>query len=137
MKCQRCGKDVDPVYPHTCTPLALKLANQLELRHIGWEDDAAAELRRLYEENVRLTAPQPQPRPVSPELELEINQALGLPWSEVACPHCNGSGLAEDAPQPQPKQEPFGYFKAEPFGWTDCAETDDGAIALYDKPQGG
>ena len=23
------------------------------------------------------------------------------PWSEVACPHCNGSGLAEDAPQPQ------------------------------------
>lgn len=31
--------------------------------------------------------------------------------------------------------EPFGYFKAEPFGWTDCAETDEGAIALYDKPQ--
>jgi hypothetical protein len=39
------------------------------------------------------------------------------------------------APQPQPKQEPFGYFKAEPFGWTDCAETDEGAIALYDAPQ--
>ena len=30
--------------------------------------------------------------------------------------------------------EPFGYFKAEPFGWTDCAETDDGAIALYTAP---
>ena len=30
--------------------------------------------------------------------------------------------------------EPFGYFKAEPFGWTDCAETDDGAIALFDAP---
>ena len=29
--------------------------------------------------------------------------------------------------------EPFGYFKAEPFGWTDCAETDEGATALYDK----
>jgi hypothetical protein len=28
--------------------------------------------------------------------------------------------------------EPFGYFKAEPFGWVDCAETDDGAVALYD-----
>ena len=27
-----------------------------------------------------------------------------------------------------------GYFKAEPFGWTDCAETDDGAIALYELP---
>ena len=23
---------------------------------------------------------------------------------------------------------------AEPFGWTDCAETDDGAIALYTAP---
>ena len=30
--------------------------------------------------------------------------------------------------------EPFGYFKAEPFGWTDCAETDEGAIALYERP---
>jgi hypothetical protein len=36
---------------------------------------------------------------------------------------------------PQPaRQEPFGYFKAEPFGWTDCAETDEGAIALYEQP---
>ena len=32
------------------------------------------------------------------------------------------------------KQEPFGYFKVEPFGWTDCAETDEGAIALYTAP---
>ena len=30
--------------------------------------------------------------------------------------------------------EPFGYFKAEPFGWTDCAETDEGAGALYERP---
>jgi hypothetical protein len=29
--------------------------------------------------------------------------------------------------------EPFGYFKAEPFGWTDCAETDGDAIPLFDK----
>ena len=29
--------------------------------------------------------------------------------------------------------EPFGYFRAEPFGWTACAETDDGAVPLYDK----
>lgn len=33
----------------------------------------------------------------------------------------------------QPQQEPFGYFKAEPLGWTDCAETDDGAVALYTR----
>ena len=32
-------------------------------------------------------------------------------------------------------QEPFGYFKAESFGWRDCAETDEGAIALYEAPQ--
>jgi hypothetical protein len=38
------------------------------------------------------------------------------------------------AAQPAPKQEPFGYFKAEPFGWTDCAETDEGAMALYEYP---
>jgi len=28
---------------------------------------------------------------------------------------------------------PFGYFKAEPFGWTDCAATDEGARTLFDK----
>jgi hypothetical protein len=37
--------------------------------------------------------------------------------------------------QPKAEQEPFGYFKPEPFGWTDCAETDEGAIALYAAPQ--
>lgn len=35
----------------------------------------------------------------------------------------------------QTAQEPFGYFKAEPFGWRDCAETEEGAIALYEAPQ--
>jgi hypothetical protein len=30
--------------------------------------------------------------------------------------------------------EPFGYFRPEPFGWTDCAETDEGAIPLYEHP---
>ena len=31
------------------------------------------------------------------------------------------------------QKEPFGYFRADPFGWTDCAETDEGAVALYDQ----
>jgi len=31
--------------------------------------------------------------------------------------------------------EPFGYFRAEPFGWTDCDPTDEGAKALYDHPE--
>lgn len=34
-----------------------------------------------------------------------------------------------------PAAEPFGYFKAEPFGWTDCGPDDEGAVALYEKPQ--
>jgi len=28
--------------------------------------------------------------------------------------------------------EPFGYFRAEPFGWTDCSEADEGAVPLYE-----
>lgn len=35
---------------------------------------------------------------------------------------------------PAADQEPFGYFRAEPFGWTDCAEADEGAVALYERP---
>jgi hypothetical protein len=31
------------------------------------------------------------------------------------------------------KPEPVGYFRALPFGWEDCAATDDGAQALYDE----
>lgn len=34
-----------------------------------------------------------------------------------------------------PSDEPFGYFRPDPFGWTDCAKDEDGAIALYERPQ--
>jgi hypothetical protein len=38
-------------------------------------------------------------------------------------------------PAPAPAQgKPFGYFRAEPFGWTDCSEDAEGAIALYEHP---
>lgn len=30
--------------------------------------------------------------------------------------------------------EPFGYFRPEPFGWTDCAPDDEGSIPLYAAP---
>ncbi len=61
MKCNRCGKEnVDPVYPHTCTPLAIALAERLDaetektvsidLMHF----EAAVELRRLHAENEAL-----------------------------------------------------------------------------------
>ena len=36
--------------------------------------------------------------------------------------------------QQEMEQCPFGYFKAEPFGWTNCAETDEGARPLYEHP---
>ena len=29
--------------------------------------------------------------------------------------------------------EPFGYFRALPFGWEDCSENDEGATPLYDQ----
>lgn len=29
--------------------------------------------------------------------------------------------------------EPFGYFRALPFGWDSCGENDEGAILLYDQ----
>ena len=56
MKCQRCGKE-NPAEIHTCTPLALMLADQLVERRWDYDvtlNDAAAELRRLYAENEAL-----------------------------------------------------------------------------------
>lgn len=42
--------------------------------------------------------------------------------------------LREIAGDLEAPAEPFGYFRAEPMGWTDCAATDEGAIALYERP---
>lgn len=32
------------------------------------------------------------------------------------------------------KPEPFGHFHALPFGWAQCGEHDEGAVALYEHP---
>lgn len=55
-------------------------------------------------------------------------------WADIG--KMMGEWLAANrGAQPAPAVvEPFGYFKAEPFGWTDCAESDEGAIALYEAP---
>jgi hypothetical protein len=42
--------------------------------------------------------------------------------------------LTHTALDEESKTEPFGYFRSEPFGWTDCAKDDDGAVALYEAP---
>lgn len=31
-------------------------------------------------------------------------------------------------------QEPIGYFRSMPFGWEDCAKSDDGAMPLFALP---
>lgn len=55
-QCPRCGKD-NPADIHTCTPLALRLADALEKDK--WHvlavtlQEAAEELRRLHSENVQ------------------------------------------------------------------------------------
>ena len=56
MKCTRCGKEnVDPVYPHTCTPLALVLAEKMKSYKLSsgyawWCHKAGYELERLHDE---------------------------------------------------------------------------------------
>jgi hypothetical protein len=59
-------------------------------------------------------------------LEEAREQLGGLPQLEKLIQDCKEA-------LEQPAQEPFGYFKAEPFGWTDCGKDDEGAIALYEK----
>ena len=64
-----------------------------------------------------------EPRPGMPNPEYE------------SLTQCAITALREALADQPAQQEPFGYFKAEPFGWTDCAETDEGAVALYTTPQ--
>jgi hypothetical protein len=61
---------------------------------------------------------------------LEVNESMKEVLKQVNELIAENKALKEALAQP----EPFGYFKAEPFGWTDCAETDEGAVALYQAP---
>ena len=74
---------------------------------------------------------------------LDPRNKLDVPAHQCKWPTCQSEeyqqALAQEVERElvgeQPsQQEPFGYFKAEPFGWTDCAETDEGAVALYEHP---
>jgi len=69
--------------------------------------------------------------PVEPT-DAMVDAAHHAGWSRIDI----YSAMLAATPAPAPAQgEPFGYFRAEPFGWTDCAEDDEGAIALYERPQ--
>jgi hypothetical protein len=61
-----------------------------------------------------------QPEPVTAE-------AIHAAWSA-------GFVEGEKSALAKTEQEPFGYFRADAFGWTDCAETDENAKALYEYP---
>ena len=63
-------------------------------------------------------------------MALEVNKSMKDVLKQVNELIAENKALKEALAQP----EPFGYFKAEPFGWTDCAETDEGAVALYQAP---
>ena len=55
-------------------------------------------------------------------------------WSEDNADRLQtASSVLTNSTKPRGNQEPFGYFRAEPFGWTDCGENDEGAVALYDQ----
>jgi hypothetical protein len=69
------------------------------------------------------------------KLALEVKESMEDVLESVNALVAENKALKE-ALAKQEQGEPFGYFKAEPFGWTDCAETDKGAVALYEaSPQ--
>ena len=81
----------------------------------------------------------PQGYPVLPDyVEDAIERCKNMPghppaWVDMMRSMRKALGAATPSPAPA-RGEPFGYFRSEPFGWTDCSEDADGAIALYEHP---
>lgn len=92
---------------------------QLQVYFNSYAESAAGEIRRLHARIQEL------------EAMLESIGAACADTQRIT----QGKGHIEQDLKMVAVQEPFGYFKAEPFGWRDCAETDEGAIALYEAPQ--
>ena len=108
---------------------ALRALEALE----AWEDAAPSQWTTRDEKTITaLRAALAQPE--------DKSQAAFEHWVETveATQGCaisrNAVADAGSIIQPEIKADkPFGYFRAEPFGWTDCAPTDEGAIPLYTK----
>jgi len=77
-------------------------------------------IRKTGESKVTAATPAAQPEQVTAE-------AIHAAWSA-------GFVEGEKSALAKIEQEPFGYFRADAFGWTDCAETDENAKALYEYP---
>ena len=82
--CKTCGKTgLQPDAIHTCTPLALRLADALDHdpMPMGWYQEAAAELRRLSAERDEL---------------LEVLKRVEFAFSPLA-KDCTLAGLVDEA----------------------------------------
>ena len=69
--------------------------------------------------------------------EWELILATSNPTAGAAAIKLARTAIAKwgaPAPASGEAMSPFGYFRAEPFGWTDCAESDEGANPLYEAP---
>ena len=130
--------------------LPRRLAATQKLTQLGYRYDSA--------HGKWLPAPQQAtPEPVQPFLVRDVAALLGASVPDVCkalvhLGHGQRSTNMEIKPEealavaehirakaatPEPVGEPFGYFRALPFGWEQCGEHDDGAVALYDRPAPG
>ena len=122
---------------------ALELADELdhasdlgEFKHY----EAAEMLRRQHEELQQLkdrleAAEKALAEPAAEPVMWAWQRDDGSWYDASATHHSRGMKPLYASPPPaEPAVEPFGYFRAEPFGWTDCAPTDEGAKALYEVP---
>lgn len=104
---------------------ALRALDALGLWATGRDMDAVALNDLIFRLEAALAEPQ---KPATTNIG-----CLGMPVNTPVTPP---QRPAAPIIQPEIKDDkPFGYFRAEPFGWTDCAPTDEGAIPLYDRPQ--
>jgi len=100
-----------------------------------------------FREQAIAAAPAPAPAQYKDSTpQLSVGESSFESWFESYNPANKGdkqrsrdayaAGMGDPLVAAAPAQgEPFGYFRPEPFGWTDCAEDDEGAIALYERPQ--
>ena len=120
--------------PHQIAQLVNKL------RDIATKYHAHGCLRELIsrEVNAALTQrPAAQDEREADEVFLPRRLAATQKLTQLGYRYDSAHGKWLPAPQqatPEPVGEPFGYFRALPFGWEQCGEHDDGAVALYTRP---
>ena len=107
----------------------------------------AEEIAALQWEAMLAATPAPAPAQYKDSTpHLSVGESSFESWFESYNPANKGdkqrsrdayaAGMGDPLVAPAPAQgEPFGHFRPEPFGWTDCAKDDEGAIALYERPQ--